>query len=121
MTSFAIPHDLDAERAVLGACLVSPDALSKILPTLEVEDFYSETNRKIYSGIKAASRDHTNLDGVVLGRYTDEATRGRVFELIESVPIAANAKEYAGVVKEAAVARKLLDALDRGKDANCRR
>ena len=111
-----IPHDLDAEKAVLGACLVSPDALSRIVATLEVEDFYLETNRKMYSGIKAASRDHTDLDAVVLSRYTDEATRERVFALIESVPTAANAKQYAGVVKEASTARKLLDALDRGKE-----
>lgn len=108
-------HDLDAERAVLGACLVSRQALTNVLPILEPIDFYSETNRKIYSAIRSAAQDHEDLDGLIVGRYSDEATRERVFALIESVPTASNASEYARVVKDASRARALLDALDRGK------
>lgn len=108
-------RDLDAERYVLGACLVSRQALTRVLPILEAKDFYLETNRTIYSAIKAAAQDHEELDGVVVGRYSDEATRERVFALIESVPTASNAPEYAKVIKEASRARALLDALDRAK------
>ena len=110
------PYDLDAERAVLGACLVSREALAKVLPVLEAVDFYSDTNRKIYTAITSAARDHERLDGVVIGRYSDEATRERVFELIESVPTASNAGQYAQVGKEASRARAVLDAADRIKE-----
>jgi replicative DNA helicase len=39
------PHDLDAERAVIGAMLVSETAVSVVGEVLAVEDFYSETHR----------------------------------------------------------------------------
>ncbi len=107
------PHDLDAESAVLGACLANRSALSKVLPVLEPADFYSETHRRIYAAIKAASRDHEEIDGVVIGRYSDEATRANVFRLMESVPASSNAHKYAEVVKEASRARQVLDAADR--------
>lgn len=112
------PHDLDAERAVLGACLVSRGALAKVLPVLEAGDFYSDENRKIYLAITAAAKEHERLDGVVIGRYSDAATRQRVLALIESVPTASSAGEYARVVKEASRARQVLDAADRIK-ARC--
>jgi replicative DNA helicase len=42
------PHDLDAERAVIGAMLVSEAAVSAVGEMLDAEDFYSETHRVLY-------------------------------------------------------------------------
>src|SRR3712207_8826589 len=42
------PHDLDAERAVIGAMLVSEAAVSVVGESLAAEDFYSETHRVLY-------------------------------------------------------------------------
>lgn len=109
------PRDERAEDYVLGACLVSRAALSQVIPLLEAEDFYFEANRKIYAAIRAASRDHEEIDDVVIRRYADEATREEVFRLIEGVPTASNAGEYAREVKEASLARRVLEASDRIK------
>src|SRR4028118_295861 len=45
------PHDLDAERAVIGAMLVSEAAVSMVGEMLAAEDFYSETHRVLYGAM----------------------------------------------------------------------
>src|SRR5688500_20380597 len=42
------PHDLDAEKAVIGAMLVSETAVAAVAEKLGPEDFYSEVHRIIY-------------------------------------------------------------------------
>jgi replicative DNA helicase len=42
------PHNIDAEEAVLGSLLISPDAFTKIDGMLKPCDFYSERNRQLY-------------------------------------------------------------------------
>ena len=113
----SVPRDLDAERAVLGACLTSPEALSKVVGELETREFYSETHRRVFSAIKAAAREHREIDQVVVGPYLpEEADRAFIFGLLESVPGHTNALKYAKVVREAAAARELLDVADRMKE-----
>lgn len=107
------PHDLDAERAVLGACLVSSSALSAVLSILEATDFYSERHRAMYRAIYDAAQDHKEVDHVVARPYADEETANALLDLYASVPTAANASLYARDVKRAAVARQTLDAADR--------
>ena len=45
------PHDLDAERAVIGAMLVSETAVAAVAEKLASEDFYSEVHRIIYGAM----------------------------------------------------------------------
>ena len=45
------PHDLDAERAVIGAMLVSEAAVYVVGEMLAAEDFYSETHRVLYGAM----------------------------------------------------------------------
>ncbi|MDP8950590.1 MAG: replicative DNA helicase, partial [Actinomycetota bacterium] len=45
------PHDLDAERAVIGAMLVSETAVAAVAERLSPEDFYSEVHRIIYGAM----------------------------------------------------------------------
>src|ERR671916_810492 len=45
------PHDLDAERAVIGAMLVSESAVASVAEQLDAGDFYSEVHRIIYAAI----------------------------------------------------------------------
>lgn len=110
------PHDLYAERAVLGACLVSPHALTVVLSSLVAEDFYSEEHRRMFRAIYAAAEDHKHVDHVVARPYTDEETGKALLDLYDSVPTASNAALYARDVKKAATARRVLDAADRIKE-----
>ena len=44
----SVPHNLDAERAVLGGVLVDNDAIAPVANTLGVDDFYGDRNRLVY-------------------------------------------------------------------------
>jgi len=47
-----LPHYLEAEVSILGACLVYPELINRAVMELSEEDFYDERNRTIFSVIK---------------------------------------------------------------------
>ncbi|QIN79625.1 AAA family ATPase [Rubrobacter marinus] len=111
--------DLDAERAVLGACLVSNAALSRLVGELEAEDFWREGHRVLWEAIRAAAREHDEIDHLLVAEKLPKGKdyRGALFSLIESVPTAVNAFRYAEIVLSASRARRALAAADRLKEA----
>ncbi len=111
------PHDLDAERAVIGAMLVSEAAVSVVGEMLDAQDFYSETHRVLYGAMMRLFSRGEPIDQLTLSdelRSVDEFDRigGRqyVFRLVESVPTAANAARYAQIVRGKALLRAVIDA-----------
>jgi len=111
------PHDLDAERAVIGAMLVSEAAVSVVGEMLVAEDFYSETHRVLYGAmIRLYSRgepiDQLTLSDELksMGEFDNIGGRQYVFRLVESVPTAANASRYAEIVRGKALLRAVIDA-----------
>src|SRR5437763_14325046 len=87
------PHDLDAERAVIGAMLVSETAVSVIGETLAAEDFYSETHRVLYGAVMRLYSRSEPIDQLTLsdelksvGEFDRIGGRQYVFRLVESVP-----------------------------------
>lgn len=115
--SLVPPHDPDAERAVIGAMLVSETAVSKVVERLRAEDFYSETHRVIYSAALKVFAAGEPVDRIsVADELHEREEYGRVggreylFALVESVPTAANAHHYADLVRDKATLRNLLDA-----------
>jgi replicative DNA helicase len=112
------PHDLDAERAVIGAMLVSEAAVSVVGETLAAEDFYSETHRVLYMMrlyAKGEPIDQLTLSDELrsVGEFDRIGGRQYVFRLVESVPTAANAARYAEIVRGKALLRAVIDAGDR--------
>ncbi len=109
------PFDLDAERAVLGACLASKIALSRLVGELEPEDFWREEHRVLWEAIRAAAREHEEIDHLLVAEKlpAGQDHRPKLFALVESMPNASNATRYARVVLAASRARKALDAADR--------
>ena len=111
------PHDLDAERAVIGAMLVSESAVAAVAESLAAEDFYSETHRVLYGAMMRLYSRGDPIDQLTLTnelRSVNEFDRigGRayVFQLVESVPTAANASRYAEIVRSRALLRAIIDA-----------
>jgi replicative DNA helicase len=114
------PHDLDAERAVIGAMLVSEAAVSVVGETLTAEDFYSETHRVLYGAMMRLYAKGEPIDQLTLsdelrsvGEFDRVGGRQYVFRLVESVPTAANAARYAEIVRGKALLRAVIDAGDR--------
>ena len=111
------PHDLDAERAVIGAMLVSEPAVAVISETLEAEDFYSETHRVLYGAMMRLAAKGEPIDQLTLsdelrsvGEFDRVGGRQYVFRLVESVPTAANAGRYAEIVRSKSLLRAVIDA-----------
>src|SRR3954447_18952319 len=114
--AFVPPHDLDAERAVIGAMLVSEAAGSVVGEMLVAEDFYSETHRVLYGSMMRLYSRGEPIDQLTLTnelRSVNEFERvgGRpyVFQIVESVPTAANAGRYADIVRGKALLRAVID------------
>jgi replicative DNA helicase len=110
------PHDLEAERAVIGAMLVSETAVAAVAERLAAEDFYSEVHRIIYGAMMRLYSRGEPIDQLTLTnelRSVNEFERigGRpyVFQLVESVPTAANAGRYADIVRGKALLRAIID------------
>ena len=110
------PHDLEAERAVIGAMLVSEAAVASVAERLDAEDFYSEVHRIIYASMMRLYSRGDPIDQLTLTnelRSINEFERvgGRpyVFQIVESVPTAANAGRYADIVRGKALLRAVID------------
>lgn len=111
------PQNLEAERGVLGSALLDNEVLHDVTLTLAVSDFYRDVHQTIYQVIREMYGDGKGIDAITLA---DELIRRDQFakiggdetlaEIINSVPHAANACYYAGIVREKAVGRHLIEA-----------
>jgi len=110
------PHNLDAEAAVLGALLLSKEALDTVVQVLRPADFYKQAHRTLFEIILAMSSEGHEVDVLTLSHALGKAGKldmvggmAAVALLSESVPSAANAEYYAQIVKNSAVRRNLID------------
>jgi replicative DNA helicase len=60
------PHDLDAEESVLGAMIVSPNAIPVATELLDQDDFYRDTHRMVFRTIREMYGDGKEVDAVTL-------------------------------------------------------
>src|ERR1041384_4668961 len=111
------PQDLEAEQSVLGAMMLSQDAIRAVIPICKEEDFYREVHRKLYRCIVALDDRKEPVDLITLSnelkRTGDWETVGGasgLTALSERVPTAANAEYYAQIVREKSASRKLINA-----------
>ena len=110
------PHDLDAERAVIGALLVSETAVAAVAEQLTPEEFYSETHRIIYAAMMRLYSRGDRIDQITLtnelnsiNEFDRVGGRAYVFQLVESVPTSSNAARYAEIVRGKALLRSVID------------
>lgn len=113
------PHDIDAERALLGAVLLKPDAMHDISVTVYPESFYADKHREIFRAIldtfmKGDPIDILSISTKLKTRELLERTGGASYltELVEVVPAASNALYYAQLVQNKSILRGLIHAAD---------
>jgi len=112
-----IPHNVEAEEAVLGSLLIDPEALFHVTPFLKGEDFYIQKNAWIYEAILALHERREPIDLVTL---CDELERNEQLEelggaayitqLINAVPSAIHVEAYGHIVEQSAIRRRLISA-----------
>ena len=113
----AMPNNLQAERAVLGACLLSIDELGRVSEILKPEDFYDANNKIAYETCLDMYLENKPIDIVTFANEAQskgqlERLGGQPFiaELVNDVTATANAFYHAQMVKHAALRRRLIDA-----------
>jgi replicative DNA helicase len=111
------PQALDAETSVLGAMLMSREAIGEVVELIKTEDFYRESHRKIFNSIVALWQRNEPVDLVTLSDELKkngdlEAVGGAAYlaSILSSVPTAVNVAYYAKIVAEKAALRTLIDA-----------
>jgi len=110
------PHNLEAEESLVGAALLSRDAITKALDAHVSEtDFYKPAHGTIWRALLALFADDQPIDPVTVAaqlRHTNDlgkvGDRGTLAELAANVPASANAGFYAKVVHDTATERKVL-------------
>jgi replicative DNA helicase len=115
LTAKIPPHNLEAERAVIGAVLLERESLPKAIEQLRVSDFYKEGHRKIFAAMIGLFERNEPVDLVTL---TDELRRrGELDEvggpaalaaLVDEAATAAHLMAYGAIVREKAVLRELI-------------
>nr|WP_263858062.1 replicative DNA helicase [Mycolicibacterium doricum] len=111
------PHDAAAEQAVLGGMLLSKDAIADVLERLRPNDFYRPAHQNVYDSILELYGRGEPADAVTVAAELDRRGLLRriggapyLHTLISTVPTAANAGFYAGIVAEKALLRRLVEA-----------
>jgi replicative DNA helicase len=111
------PQDLAAEQSVLGAMLMSKDAIADVVEVLRGTDFYRPAHELVYDAVLDLYGRGEPADAItVAAELTRRGEIGRVggapylHDLLASVSIAANAGYYADIVREKAILRRLVDA-----------
>nr|WP_083751262.1 replicative DNA helicase [Kribbella sp. ALI-6-A] len=111
------PQDLAAEQCVLGAMMLSKDAIADCIETLRGTDFYRPAHESVYDAITDLYARGEPADAItVAAELTKRGEMARiggapyVHTLVASVPLAANASYYAHIVREKAILRRLVEA-----------
>lgn len=109
------PHNTDAEEAVLGALMLSREAMADVIEILEPEHFYSPAHGHVFEAILSLYGAGQPVDPVTVA---EELTRAGLLEAVgggailldlqAATPAISNATHYARIVEEHALLRKLI-------------
>lgn len=112
------PHSAPAEQAVVGSMLIDPRCIPDVLERLKGDEFYIKLNRDIYETMASMFAYGQIIDPVtvldqmkVRGVYTDECD-SYMAEIMRITPTASNVMEYAAIVRDRALLRRLAETAD---------
>src|SRR5947207_12636628 len=112
-----LPHNLEAERSVLGAILLHNDAFNLAAEVIDAADFFRDAHRRIFDCMVKLVERGDAIDLVTLkdelGRSGDLDQVGGpayIAALVDGVPRSTNVQNYARIIKEKATLRNLIFA-----------
>ncbi|MBI2219729.1 MAG: replicative DNA helicase [Acidobacteria bacterium] len=115
-----LPHNLEAERSVLGAILIHNDAINSAAQVIDSRDFFRDAHRRIWDKMVALSEKSLPIDYVTLkdelarsGELEEVGGPAYVTALVDGVPRSTNVEQYARIVKEKSVLRSLIYSASR--------
>ena len=113
------PHSAEAEKSVLGAAMLSKDALFDVMEVVKPADFYDENHKEIFQAMIYLNRKNAPVDALTVAeelkkRNSLEMVGGRAYiaSLSSMTPTTSNAMEYGRIVAEKASVRRLIETAD---------
>jgi replicative DNA helicase len=114
------PHNIEAEESVLGAMMLSPEAIATVVEIMKPDDFYRLAHQRLYQVMIALYARGEPVDAVTVveelmrqGFIQEVGGPLYVHNLVESVPTPASAGYYARIVADHALLRRLIEAAAR--------
>ena len=115
-----LPHDIEAEEAVLGSLLIDGDSLTRVASMLKPEDFHRERNGPFYAAAVALSARDVAIDQVTLAgeperKETLKAAGAMAYlsHLVSITSTSIHAEDYALVISQNSTMRRLIQAASR--------
>src|SRR6476660_2016957 len=115
-----LPHNLEAEKSVLGAILIHNEAFNHAAELIDARDFFRDAHRRIFDKMIALSERSEAIDLVTLkeelarsGELEDVGGPAYIASLADGVPRSANVEHYARIVKEKSTLRSLIHSANR--------
>src|SRR5436305_11542566 len=112
-----LPHNLEAERSVLGAILLHNDAFNLAAEVIDSGDFFRDAHRRIFDKMVKLAERGDAIDLVTLkeelgrsGDIDDVGGPAYIAALVDGVPRSTNVEHYARIIKEKATLRNLIFA-----------
>ena len=123
MTVYAeklLPHDIEAEEAVLGSILIDGECLTRLAPLLREGDFYRERNQICFDAAMALFQRDRAVDQITLAGELQRTEKldlvgGMAYlsHLVSITPTSVHAEDYAQVLARTSSMRRLIDAGNR--------
>jgi replicative DNA helicase len=112
------PHNLDAERSVLGGILLRNDTFNHAAAVIDAGDFYRDAHRRIFEAMVELNERSDAIDLITVkealtrtGEIDDVGGAAYIARLVDGVPKATNVEYYASIVKEKSTLRSLISGL----------
>ena len=114
------PHDVQAEKSVLGAVLIDSSVLNIVAEFLKSDHFYLSEHKMVYSAMLILFEKQEPIDLITIqnqlkhqGNLKKVGGKSYLSELIDTVPTSAYIEHYARIVKECFAKRKLIELSSR--------
>lgn len=110
-----LPHNLEAERSVLGAVILRNEAINEAVEVIDASDFYRDAHRRIFDKMIVLSERNDAIDLITLkeelsraGELDEVGGPAYIARLVDGVPRTTNVGHYAKIIKEKSTLRALI-------------
>jgi replicative DNA helicase len=117
MAERTLPHNLEAEKCVLGAILINNHAFNQAAEVIDAQDFFRDAHRRIFEKMVGLTDRSEPVDLVTLkdelhrsGELDEVGGPAYISALTDGVPRSANVEYYARIVREKATLRRLIQS-----------
>ncbi len=111
------PQNLEAEQAVLGSILLKPEVIDVVIEIVETDDFYKKAHQTIYGAMLELYNTSDPYDLLTVSSHLSDKNQldqaggpAYLASLTSIVPVTANIKSYANIIREKSILRRIISA-----------